>query len=173
MKNEKVWTLTQDLAHTASTQQTIMITSLMNLLLIQGAKKKKKNHPEQTCIMLSMSRETASWDGWEDSATSSSFLKQRLWASSEEHHLHPLSMQPYAGLFSLRGLRYSHSTAGPLCFLLNTTPLPLGGFKRVMEIVLPPLSPLEVVAPAYWMRQWGGRPLKEACTATAFVIFPL
>ena len=45
MKNEKVWTLTQDLAHTASTQQTIMITSLMNLLLIQGAKKKKKKSP--------------------------------------------------------------------------------------------------------------------------------
>lgn len=42
-----------------------------------------------------------------------------------------------------------------------------------MEIVLPPLSPPEVVAPAYWMWQWRGRPMKEACTATAFVIFPL
>ena len=48
MKNEKVWTLTQDLAHTASTQQTIMITSLMNLLLIQGATKKKKKKKKKS-----------------------------------------------------------------------------------------------------------------------------
>lgn len=71
-------------------------------------------------------------------------------------------------------LKFFHvATLQTVCSVSRNQDFAARWIPWVTGIVLPPLSPLEVVAPAYWMRQWGGRPMKEACTATAFVIFPL